>query len=61
MVPIGTEYYNVKRKLKRHFYVSGPMVNNYLKKIIKSITIFSNKLWYLTNDKVKKVKISFIS
>ena len=37
------------------------MVNNYLKKENNKINHknFSNKLWYLTNDKVKKIKINF--
>ena len=59
MVPIGTEYFNVKKRIKKDtLYVNGPMVNNYLKKENNKINHknFSNKLWYLTNDKVKKIK-----
>ena len=59
MVPIGTEYFNVKKRIKKDtLYVNGPMVNNYLKKKNNKINHknFSNKLWYLTNDKVKKIK-----
>tara|TARA_B100001057_G_C22672761_1_gene880570 strand:- start:330 stop:953 length:624 start_codon:yes stop_codon:yes gene_type:complete len=59
MVPIGTPFFNVKKIIKKEIlYVNGPMVNSYLKKENNETNhkIFSKKIWFLTNDKVKKLK-----
>ena len=59
LVPIGKNFNNVNFKVKNNeLIINGPMINNYLNNEENKLNHkkINNKLWYFTNDKVKKRK-----
>ena len=59
LMPIGKKFYNVNYRFKnQELLIHGPMVNSYLIKSqnAKNHLISNGKTWFLTKDKIKKIK-----